>query len=171
LPISVLTATAGVADMSCGHQGPCDRRTPDRPVAVIRKRPEHRFGSDRLSKISEPLRHRARPRHPVRALGRNERGELGMFRVDEIPEDMHVAIVEHGGDFNAGNHAYAELASGPCGRRDRSNGVVIADGDRAETRLPREADHRGRVAAAVRRGRMDVEVDHLSRLSAARPDC
>src|SRR3954466_13031550 len=83
-----------------------------------------------------------------------------MIRVYEIPEHVHVLLVEHGSDLDSCYDADAEVASRARGVGNRSRGIVVRDGDSPEPRLPCATHQRGRIAAPVRCGRVEMEIDH-----------
>ena len=143
-------------DQGLGHRRPAER-------PAVRTRRKQRLAIDRLPHVGELVGHLADAPHTIGALPFEKSGERRVVAIDEVSEHMHVATVVHGGNFDARH----ECDSGRRGRGfdfgQRRDGVVIGHAHRPDAGAPREIDEHGRLAEAIGRSRVQVEIDHARR--------
>ena len=142
----------GVRHMPTGNQRTRDPWSPGRLSRIVEGRPQDRFDIQRHPERVEPGRHLAQAVDALTALLRQKRGQVRGGQIDEVPEHVHVAIVSHGRDFDAGD----ELDAGRRARGRRgfaaAHGVVIGDGhhgDAGRCRARDELRWRARPSDAV----------------------
>jgi hypothetical protein len=67
------------------------------------------------------------------ALLGQERGQVRRGDIDEVAKHVHIAVVAHGGDFDAGDERDARRrAGGRCGVAS-ADSVVIGHGDHGDS--------------------------------------
>ena len=86
--------------------------------------------------------------------------QLGRPRIEEVAEHVHVHLVAHRGDLDAGHHVDPTRPRRSRDVGDRRRRVVIGDGDGRESCGGGLADEVVRRRPAVGRGRMEMQVDH-----------
>ena len=152
---------ARVGDVAGGDHGARDLRAADRSPAVLARLRHDRDDVDRHAELREPIAHGLDARNPLRALPRQEPGQLRVLRIDEVAEDVHVAAGLDGGDFDPADGLDAARAAPRLHLGDRGGRVVIGDRHRRHAGGRGAVDELLRRAAAVGRGRMKVEVYHV----------
>lgn len=90
--------------------------------------------------------------------------ERGRVIVDEIAEQMQRVRLEAARHLATWNEADADRVSSLLCCGETETPVVVREGDRATTGLPRQIDDACGRRAPVRTGRMGVEIDHLGTL-------
>ena len=104
---------------------------------------------------------RVHPRHPAGTLVREEGQEGRMSRVDPVAQHMHIARPPHGRHLDA-RHQREPQADGHVPRiRNGRDGVVVGHGEGRHARGVHASDQFGGAAAAVGRGRVQVQIDHV----------
>jgi hypothetical protein len=77
---------------------------------------------------------------------------------------MHVAALEHRGDFNPHHHFHAEGTGRHARGRHARRGVVIGDGQRGDTGRRGRAHELFGTGPAVRGRSVQMKIDHAGRL-------
>ena len=81
------------------------------------------------------------------------------FRVDEVAEDVHVAALVHGGDFDAVNEGDPRTVCSLPHLREAGDRVVVGDAHHRDPRVGDACDQVGRGEPSVRRGCVEVKID------------
>jgi hypothetical protein len=79
--------------------------------------------------------------------------------IDEVPEDVSLVRAYIRIDFDGGDDLQPRRPAGLQGLGDAVGGVVVREGQNADSPLPRRPDEAGRREDAVGRGAMGVKID------------
>jgi len=114
---------------------------------------------DRTAKCRQAIAHLVNAPTAIGALAIQERLQRGGCRVQEVAEHVHVAPLLDGRHLDAGDELDAGVTRhGSCGV-DTCGGVVIGDADDGKARSAGLFHELWRRERAVRRRRMQVQVD------------
>jgi hypothetical protein len=145
-----------VGGVTQSHQGTRDVWSPDHPGSRLEQNIVNVKGkSDRLQ-----FRHDvAAPLQPIPLPLAEEFLETGIFERKEISQDVHLAPAGRDGKLTAADDTHALLRA--CGdrRRNAVERVVIGQRDRREARSLGARNDLFRSELAVRRGRVQVQID------------
>ena len=138
-----------------------DRRPPDAAAAARGVR-DQRLHVQPIAEHSEPRADVPDAPHPVGTLRAQEVSQRRALGIQKIAEHVKVLPAFHRRDFDPGHDADAEILPGLTGLGEPADGVVIGHGDRGQTGGGRPLDELARRQQSVRRGGMEVEIDHAA---------
>src|SRR5262245_27700758 len=94
---------ASIGDIPRRHHRPRDLRSPDGTSALLPGLHQYSSEINRHPKLRQPQSVLLDACYPLRALRCEERRQLGVAWIDEVPEQMYVAATLDGGDFDTRN--------------------------------------------------------------------
>ena len=115
---------------------------------------------NRDAELPQPRADRLDTGQARRALRAKERTQPRIKRIEEIPEDMHVAPVLDGRNLDAADRLDAARARGDAHLGDGRRGVMVRDGQHGDAATGGVLDQLSRRAASVGSGGVEVEIDH-----------
>ena len=153
--------------MSRRHERASDPRAAGRLARVLDAGTENRVRIERDAGGRQPGHDLADAIGAVRPLLRQKYLQALGVDVHEISEDVHVRAGDHRGDLDPGDELDAGLGARRPDGRAGGDGVVVGHREHGDAGRGRAGHEFRRRAAAVRRGRVRVEVDHLAERAAA----
>ena len=151
-----------VVNAAGSDQRPRNRRAANGLRRIVKGGLHQRLAIERDAEIGQAADHRAHAIDPGQALRRQEPGEAGRCRIDEISQHVHVGRVVDRGHFDARHERDPARGAGGGGFDAPGCGVVIGDAQHRDTRRNGTGNEARRCIEPVRCRRVSVEIDQCA---------
>ena len=141
------------------HEGIGHERTSDAPPWRFRGAGEQRLDVDRTAQRAQPVGDFAEATEPIGPLSGEKGGHDAVLRIDEIRQQVHVAVLLDGGNLDPCDQPEAQPGRGAACLGDAGERIVIGDADGREPRARGARDERSGRQGAVGGGGVKVEID------------